>query len=216
MSCEPHKINAPSVFFKQKQIQCLRISALTEPCPQSALLALFSRKKRNENTMKKVLTLLLIGGAIITVQAQSKEETRRVILGDGNGNTAKNGGYGNGRDVILGGGNNNGSYPTYPGNNYPSGNNNRQYQIDQVNRDYDAKIQSIRNNPYLSYDEKNRAIRQLERDRQQRIAQINNAYNGRNDRYNDRPNQPHDNGKHKGWYKDKNKKHGNDRDWDDH
>lgn len=161
--------------------------------------------------MKKILTLLLVAGALTSVQAQTREDARRVILGGG-GNGSQNGG--NGRDVILGGGNNGDNYPSYPGS-YPSGS--RQAEIDRINRDYDNKIQSIRNNPYLSNEEKQRAIRQLERDRQQRIRQIDNYDRGRgnDDRY-DRGN----NGKHKGWnkkQKNKNWKKGKnkDRDWDD-
>jgi hypothetical protein len=155
--------------------------------------------------MKKILTLLLAVGACVTVQAQtSREEARRVILGGGGG--SGNSGSNGSRDVILGGGNNGDSYPTYPGN-YPSSSS-RQAQIDQVNREYDNKIQSIRNNSYLSYEEKQRAIRQLEKDRQARIRQINNSYNGGRRRYEDgdRYEARKDNGKHKGWYKkDKNK-----------
>lgn len=164
--------------------------------------------------MKTILTLLLAAGAFASVQAQSKEEARRVILGGGYGsNTDRNYPTNGGRDVILGGGNNNDSYPTYP-NSYPSGNNG-QSQTDQVNREYDAKIQSIRNNGYLSYDEKQRAIRQLEKDRQKRIQQINSQYNNSYGRNDNRQN----NGKHKGWNKkNKNKnwkKGNNDRDRDD-
>ena len=56
--------------------------------------------------MKRMLTLFFALGAFVAVQAQtSKEEARRVILGQG-----KNGSGGStstqGRDVILGGGNN--------------------------------------------------------------------------------------------------------------
>jgi hypothetical protein len=150
--------------------------------------------------MKKILTLLIAVGAVASVQAQtSKEEARRVILGDGNYGGGKN--YpSDGRDVILGGGGDN-------RNSYPSGNG--QYQIDQVNREYDAKIQSIRNNPYLSYEEKERSIRQLERDRQRRIQQINSANNNGGYRNDDDCN---NNGKHKGWNKknkNKNWKKGN-------
>lgn len=141
--------------------------------------------------MKKILTLLIAVGAVVFAQAQtSKEETRRVILGDGgNGRNYPSGG----RDVILGGGQDN-------RNSYPSGD--RQYQIDQVNREYDAKVQSIRNNSYLSYEEKERSIRQLEKDRQRKIQRINSGNNGsyRND--DDRNN----NGKHKGWNKKKKNK----------
>lgn len=162
-------------------------------------LAFFFEEEKKQIIMKKILTLLLAAGAFITVQAQSKEEVRRVILGSGNrSSTDRNYPSSRDRDVILGGGgNNNGSYPNspnYPGS-YSSGNG--QYQVDQVNREYDAKIQSIRNNGYLSYDEKDRAIRQLEKDRQKRLQQINGSYNNNNGRYND----CHDNGKHKGWNK---------------
>ncbi len=149
--------------------------------------------------MKKILTLFLAVGTLTAVQAQtSRDEARRVILGGGNGS-----GSNGGRDVILGGGSNGDSYPTYP-ENYPSGS--RESQIDQINRDYNNKIQSIRNNPYLNNDEKQRAIRQLERDRQARIKQLNTYDRNRgydNDRYD---NGRKDNGKHKGWYKkEKNK-----------
>ena len=149
--------------------------------------------------MKKILTLLLATVGFITVNAQvSKEEARRVILGGGSG--SGNGGSTNGRDVILGGGSGGNDYPSYP-NSYPSSGS-RQSQIDQVNREYDNKIQSIRNNSYLSYEEKERAIRQLERDRQARIRQINNSY----DKGSYSREQKGNNGKHKGWYKkEKNK-----------
>lgn len=144
--------------------------------------------------MKKILTLLLAAGVFTAAQAQtSRDEARRVILGGGNG--SNNGGN---RDVILGGGSNSDSYPSYP-NSYPSSSS-RQAEIDRVNREYDNKIQSIRNNSYLSYEEKERAIRQLEKDRQARIRQLSRDYD--NNYNNDRG----DNGKHKGWYKkDKNK-----------
>lgn len=162
--------------------------------------------------MKKILTLLLAAGAFITVQAQSKEEARRVILG---GNGSGNNGSNRDRDVILGGGNNGDTYPSYPGS---TSSRDRQSQIDQVNREYDNKIQSIRNNSYLSYEEKQRAIRQLEKDRQARIKQINKSYD-RNGRYDDDRDryEKRNNGKHKGWNKkakNKNWKKGN-RDRDD-
>jgi hypothetical protein len=156
--------------------------------------------------MKKILTILLVAGAFVSVQAQSKEDARRVILGGSNGSTNdRNYPSTGGRDVILGGGNNDRSYPSNP-NSYPSGNSS--YEVDQVNRAYDEKIQSIRNNGYLSYEEKQRAIRQLEKDRQKRLQQINSQYNNGYERNDDR----RDNGKHKGWNKknkNKNWKKGN-------
>lgn len=162
--------------------------------------------------MKKILTLLIAAGAFGTLHAQSNEEARRVILGG----PKDNGTYGSrDRDVVYGRGNN-GEYPTYPNGSYG---NNRQYQVDQVNREYDAKIQSIQNNRYLNYEEKQRAIRQLERDRQRRLDEINRPYNGNYGGDNDDRYGRKDNGKHKGWYKkgkNKNWKKGNsNRDWDD-
>lgn len=158
--------------------------------------------------MKKILTLLLVAGAFTVANAQtSRDDARRVILGGGsrdNGSTSS----GNGRDVILGGGGDNrNNYPTYP-NSYPSGNS-RQAEIDRINRDYETKIQSIRNNPYLSYDEKDRAIRQLDRDRQRRIQEVENSYRNNNGRYDDDryDNDRRDNGKHKGWSKGKGNPH---------
>jgi hypothetical protein len=125
--------------------------------------------------MKKILILLIAVSAFATVHAQSREETRRVILGE----RKDNGTYDNrnDRDVVLGrNGNdrNNGEYS-----------NDRRYQVDQVNREYDNKINSIRNNPHLNGGEKERVIRQLEQDRQRRIAEINRNNNDRYDR-NDR------------------------------
>ena len=143
--------------------------------------------------MKKILTLLMAVGTFATLHAQNREETRRVILGE----RKDNGSYDN-REVVYG----------RTGNDrYPGGySNNRQYEIDQVNREYDNKIYSIRDNRYLSNAEKERTIRQLERDRQQRMAEINQSYNDRDRRYDDDRYSKKNNGKHKGWDKrEKNK-----------
>lgn len=141
--------------------------------------------------------------AFVSLHAQSREQTRDVILG----NPQNNGTYGrNDRGVVLGRGNNG----QYPNGSYG---NNRQYQIDQVNREYDSKINSIRNNRYLNNSEKDRMIRQLEIDRQRQIEQINRQYYnngyGRYDNDNDDRDDRRDNGKHKGWYKGKGNPHRN-------
>ena len=154
--------------------------------------------------MKKILTLLIATGTFVTLHAQSREEARRVILGERKDNGTYSGR--NDRDVVLGRGNT----EDYPNGTYSS---NRQYETDRVNREYNDKINSIRNNRYLNNSEKERAIRELERDRQRRLGEINRDYDGRNDRYNrndryDRDDRYSrgDNGKHKGWYKkEKNK-----------
>jgi hypothetical protein len=157
--------------------------------------------------MKKIITLLIAAGSFVAVHAQkSKDEARGIILGGGSnsgGGTSSR----QGRDIILGGGNDNTAnypnYPTYP-NSYPGTNGSRQAQVDQINREYDAKIYSIRNNGTLTQSEKERMIRQLEKDRQQRINEISRnsgkgySKRGKNcddDRYESKSN----NGKHKGW-----------------
>ena len=165
--------------------------------------------------MKTIITLLVTVFAIGSLHAQTtKDEARRIILGQGKGTSSPSG---NGRDVILGGGNNGNTYPTsYPGN-YPNSGS-RQAQIDQVNREYDAKIWSIRNNRTLSQQEKDRMIRQLEQDRQRRIQQIsrNGDYGyqkkGKKDRDDDDDDhegrkEKGNNGKHLGWEKGKGNPH---------
>jgi len=155
--------------------------------------------------MKKIITLSLAVMAFAALHAQtSRDEARKVILGDSKN---KSGGTTStqGRDVILGGGN--GSYPNNTGN-YPNTypNSSRDQQIAQVNREYDQKIYSIRNNPTLSAAEKERMIRQLEQDRARRIQQINKQYGQyqkKRDHDNDDDHEHHDNGKHKGWKKGK-------------
>lgn len=160
--------------------------------------------------MKKMITLLIVAGSFVAVQAQtSKDEARKVVLGG-----SKNGGTSSkrGRDVVLGG-NNGTTDRTYPNpNNYPNGGS-RQAQADQVNREYDAKINSIRNNVYLSQSEKERMIAQLQKDRARRLREINNnSYskgrkyghdNEEDDEDDDHHEGRHDNGKHKGWEKGK-------------
>jgi hypothetical protein len=164
--------------------------------------------------MKQTITLLIAVFAIATVHAQtSRDEARKVILGQGKGSTSTSG---NGRDVILGGGNNGDTYPTsYPGN-YPSSGS-RQGQTDQVNREYDAKIWSIRNNRTLSDTEKDRMIRQLEKDRQRRLQQINRNGDYRYSKHGKHHDDDDDddygkkgtgnNGKHLGWEKGKGNPH---------
>lgn len=143
--------------------------------------------------MKKLLTLfaLLIMAGAMNAQS-SKEEARRIILGDrqesGRGN--------NDRDVVLG---RNDDYKRFPSSE-------RDYRLDEINREYDQKIRSIENNRLLSAEEKRDIIRQLEKDRKKKINALNR---GRKDDYKrDRK----DNGKHKGWYKQKSKKHERDDD----
>jgi len=164
--------------------------------------------------MKQLITLLIASCTFVALKAQtSKDEARRVILGQEKGSSSTSG---NGRDVILGGGNGT-TYPNSYPNNYPTGS--RQAEIDQVNREYDAKIWSIRNNRTLTQEEKDRMIRQLEQDRARRIRQINQtgSYGSKGKGYG-KNNNP---GKHLGWEKGKGNPHKNggnpdkNKKWDD-
>ena len=134
--------------------------------------------------MKEIMNLFLLLSAFGVASAQSTremEDAKEVILGPkktsgGSGTSDKEVVLGDDRRVYDGNG------TTYP--RRTSGTS-RESQINQVNREYDAKIYSIRNNRYLSRAEKERAIRQLEADRARRIRQINERYYGSDDRRND-------------------------------
>jgi hypothetical protein len=153
--------------------------------------------------MKKVITLLLLVGTVASASAQTAEESRRVVLGTGgDSRTERNSPI----DVILG---RDRRVEDDRNTRYPSGTyGSREREIDQVNREYDRKIYSIRNNRTLTASEKERMIRQLENDRARRIRGINNRYYGdrRDDRrydddYSHSKNKKYkkDNGNHYGW-----------------
>jgi hypothetical protein len=131
--------------------------------------------------MKKIITLLVLFGAYTAVSAQTTEDAKRVILGQKKGTQTSP--SGDSKDVIFGG-----DRRVYDenGNRYPTTGSNGS-QIDQVNREYDRKIYSIRNNPDLSTAEKERIIRQLEAERARKIKAINRQYDDRRDdrRYDD-------------------------------
>ncbi|MFN2458281.1 MAG: hypothetical protein ABR502_08790 [Chitinophagaceae bacterium] len=168
--------------------------------------------------MKKILLLLISFGGFASLFAQSNpemEEAKRVILGNKkNSRTSEERRTSDRnkdpRDVVLGRDRRvyDESGRRYP-DNYPYGS--RDAQIEQVNREYDAKIQSIRNNPTLSAAEKERMIRQLNRDRVERIKRINNEYK-KDRRYDDDDDDDYkkdkkdkkykkNNGNHYGWEK---------------
>lgn len=144
--------------------------------------------------MKKIITLLIAVAAFAGAEAQSNkiEEAKRVVLGGGGNND---------RDIY--------EERRVGSRDYPYGTS-REAEIDRINRDYDLKIQSIRNNPYLSSSEKERTIRQLNNEREKRIREIN-SYEDRNrdrrydddDNYRKNKKNKSNNGKHKGWTKGK-------------
>ncbi len=131
--------------------------------------------------MKKIITLVLCSGVFVSTFAQtSSEESRRIILGrkSGGSTSGTDNRTSDPRDVILG--RDDRRVDDNRNTRYPSGTyGNRDEQINQVNRDYDYKIQSIRNNPTLTQAEKDRMIRQLNADRARRIKEINGRRNDR-------------------------------------
>lgn len=159
--------------------------------------------------MKKIITLFVAVLVLAGAQAQtSKEEARDVILGKRKDNPSQKD-----ERTIPGNRENTGEY----GSRYPSGS--REAEIDRINREYDYKIQSIRNNNALNSEEKERIIRDLNNQRARKIKQVNNEYK-RNDGDNDNDDryEKHNKGKHKGWKKGnghkKNKHKGHDDDDD--
>ena len=163
--------------------------------------------------MKKVFTLILSFSIVGLAMAQNSriEEARRVIKGERSGTQTREDGrvYRNGDAT------------------YPSGS--REARIDEINREYNGKIQAIRNNKWMSAAEKERRIRILEDERTRRIREVNAEYGydnntKKNRRYDERRNGDDDddryeknknkknknkgnNGKHLGWEKGKGNPH---------
>ena len=109
--------------------------------------------------MKKLFALLLALGAMTAVFAQRgydrRDESRDVILGQQNRSV-----YNNNRS-------NDGYYTTRE----------RDAQIERIRRDYDWRIQSVRNDRYLRKAEKKREVRLLENERDTRIRELIDRYN---------------------------------------
>ncbi len=166
--------------------------------------------------MKKIMTLLVCLGAVTLASAQNTremEDVKDIILGprktDGNTRSGD-------KDVVLGRDDRrveNGGRTTYPRNS------SRSTEANRINREYDAKIGSIENNRTLSRAEKERAIRQLESDRNRKLRSLNERYS-KDRRYNDRDDDRRysknknykkgkkgNNGKHLGWEKGKGNPH---------
>lgn len=119
--------------------------------------------------MKKVFALVFALGAMTAVFAQSgygRNESRDVILGQGNRNI-----YDNSRN----------------GNYYGM---DRQAEINRINQEYNWRIQQVQHDRYLRRSERKRQTRFLENERDQRIREVVRSYNDRNynrrDRHRDR------------------------------
>lgn len=159
--------------------------------------------------MKKILAILLAAGAYSGALAQSSttERAKDIIYGEptpGKTTKSKDIKTGEDRDIF---GRRTTSYPS-----------SREGRIDRVNREYDEKIQSIRNNRRLSSSEKEKMIRVLNEERAREIRAINGNYKQYDGRQKDKKFKHHKHknkykdhpGKHKGWSKGKG--HGKKRD----
>ena len=61
----------------------------------------------------------------------------------------------------------------------------RDMQISQINRVYDHKIQSVKYDAYMGWQQKNRNIHNLESDRENEIAQVLRKFRNQNNRFSD-------------------------------
>ncbi|HEY8661078.1 MAG TPA: hypothetical protein VIL78_18745 [Hanamia sp.] len=117
--------------------------------------------------MKKIITLLFFVGAFATSFAQYDHQQ--------NNNNERNRGndqYGQRHDDDNSYGRN-----VYDNrNSYPA--RERGYQIDQINRNFNYKIQSIQNDRYMRRREKREAIRHAENERARQIQMVNARFMG--------------------------------------
>jgi len=141
--------------------------------------------------MKQLLSLLVLIALTATSYAQSNEEkierSRDVILG-GDRRTSD---ADRSRDVILG------RRTDDRGIDNSSST--------EINREYDRKIREIRNNPDLTRAEKERIIRRMEQERNERLRKADNRRydRDRDNRYGKNKKVKGNNGKHLGWEKGK-------------
>jgi len=118
--------------------------------------------------MKKLFALAIALGAMTSIFAQRgydrREDSRDVILGQQN------------RSVYNNNRNNDGYFSSRE----------RDEQIERINRHYNRKIQSVKNDRYLRNGEKRREIRFLENERDVKIREVVERYNYYNNNRNNR------------------------------
>jgi hypothetical protein len=165
--------------------------------------------------MKQIITLLIAMFAVTSVfgQSQKNEEAKDIILGKKKSDGTKQ----SPRDIILGRGSK--DEPVYNPDNrtYPNDErySTRERRVQQINRQYDEKIQSIRNNPTLSAEEKRRIIRDLNEERARKIREVNRVYDrdydDDDDEYKAKKDKKYksNNGNRYGWEKGKGNPHRN-------
>ena len=129
--------------------------------------------------MKKIFTLLAAVTIVAAAQAQNGQGNnsgKRQNDQQGNnqnGQRDKQNGYGNDNDIK--------NHPYDNDDRYNNSNSNfernKGQRIAQINREYEYKIQKVRNSRFMSRSEKKRQIRFLEEQRQQEIRRINFSSN---------------------------------------
>ncbi|MEP7372204.1 MAG: hypothetical protein ABI675_02375 [Chitinophagaceae bacterium] len=127
--------------------------------------------------MKKIFTLLVAVGIITFAQAQpgygqhsGRDQRNSPSTVDKDYRNGKDGGdYGNDRNY----------------NGIISPERQRDLAIDRINREYDFKIQNVRDNFFKSRSQKRRQIRLLNNERQQEIKMTNAKFSHEIRRYND-------------------------------
>ena len=135
--------------------------------------------------MKKIFTLVFALGTFALVQAQPGTRDNRDIRQPDQRNTQQvdqrdnNRGYDNGRDVVY-------NKPYDNDNRFVSVERRRDMEIAQINREYDFKIQKVRNSYFTSRWDKERQIRFLQAQRQQEIKMVYRKFSERRDRDFDR------------------------------
>jgi hypothetical protein len=140
--------------------------------------------------MKRIFTLLFAFGLFTAASAQYNpgenrdSRQREPQANQRNDQRNDDNGYGNERDVVITNNpydNNNGRY-----DNRISPDRKMAMQIARINREYDYRIQSVRNNFFMSRWEKQRQISFLQEQRQREIRMVYFRFHKNRDRYDDR------------------------------
>lgn len=130
--------------------------------------------------MKKIFTLLVAVGMFTLAEAQPGTRDNRQPDQRNNQQTDQrdyNNGYGNQKDITI----NHNPYDKDDryGNDRFSMERKRDMEIAGINREYDYKIQRVRNNFFMGRYEKERQIRFLQEQRQREIRRVYDRYSDR-------------------------------------
>jgi hypothetical protein len=139
--------------------------------------------------MKKIFTLLFAVGMFTLAQAQPGSRDNRQTDQRNNQQTDQrdyNNGYGNEKDIAV----NHNPYDKddHYGNDRFSFERKRDMEIARINREYDYKIQKVRNNFFMWRYEKERQIRFLQEQRQREIRMVYVKFPDNRRRYDDHSN----------------------------